>query len=97
MNRNTILCENSFIVVVTAVAYFLIYTGLASLAKPAYDSSGELIDGGMDLETGLSQYDIDLQQQSNLIRYYFDILYVTWFCQTVSIYTEWVWFVWCVV
>lgn len=33
-------------------AYIISYRQLASMAKPAYTDSGELIDGGFDMSTG---------------------------------------------
>lgn len=52
----------------TGVAWFC-FSGISSLAAPAFDEKGELVDGGADLNMG------------GFNGYYHDVLYITVFVQ----------------
>jgi len=59
--------------------YWFIYSGLLSFTKCSYDDNGELIDAGIDLNIG------------GLSEYYFDVIYITWFVQLTTIFSDWFW------
>eukprot|EP01114_Cavostelium_apophysatum_P024464 TRINITY_DN9580_c0_g1_i1.p1 TRINITY_DN9580_c0_g1~~TRINITY_DN9580_c0_g1_i1.p1 ORF type:complete len:181 (-),score=23.50 TRINITY_DN9580_c0_g1_i1:97-618(-) len=63
--------------------YWFTYAGLSSLAKVTYEN-GELADGGHDLGVGLSEY-------------YFDLIYITWFIQVATLYSEKFWWLFLVI
>eukprot|EP01119_Soliformovum_irregulare_P001672 TRINITY_DN1140_c0_g1_i1.p1 TRINITY_DN1140_c0_g1~~TRINITY_DN1140_c0_g1_i1.p1 ORF type:complete len:170 (-),score=48.31 TRINITY_DN1140_c0_g1_i1:219-728(-) len=58
---------------------FFCFSGITSLAKCSYNSTGELVDGGADLSG------------SGLVEYYFDVLYLTLFVLFSSMFSEWFW------
>jgi hypothetical protein len=61
-------------------AYLFCFYGIISLAKPIYNEKGELIYGGTDFSIG------------GVTEYYFDIIYISWFVQITSIFSDWFWF-----
>eukprot|EP00298_Acanthocystis_sp_HF-20_P019706 c2374_g1_i1.p1 GENE.c2374_g1_i1~~c2374_g1_i1.p1 ORF type:complete len:185 (-),score=39.51 c2374_g1_i1:39-560(-) len=63
---------------ITAVNVF-VFVSMTSAAKPSYDpSTGELENGGQDLHKGLYEY-------------YWDLLYITWFIQVTTTYSNYFW------
>lgn len=60
----------------------LVYWWIASLATPTYDATGDLIDGGADLNT-----------HGNLSEYAFDVVYIVVFVQLTTIISEYFWFI----
>lgn len=69
----------------TSGAYKLLYDQLAGMAKATYDDSGELIDGGFDMNGG------------GLCSYLHDVLYITIFVQLASIISDKFWLVYLVI
>jgi hypothetical protein len=86
------------------VVNLLVYSWVSSLAKPTYDETGDLLDGGADLNThgNLSEYVHCLNEIApppgflTLLgdhRYAFDVIYVIVFVQLTTIVSEYGWLV----
>ncbi|KAJ1856091.1 hypothetical protein LPJ73_002233, partial [Coemansia sp. RSA 2703] len=70
---------------VTLALELVLFSSLQSSARPRYDASGVLVDGGTDLS------------QPGLVSYMFDYIYVTWFVHVLSLVTRWAWMVYLVI
>eukprot|EP00897_Mesotaenium_endlicherianum_P007622 jgi/Mesen1/6889/ME000353S05908 len=70
---------------ITSAAYSFCYGQISTMAKPFYDESGELIDGGFDIGLG------------GLCGYYHDIIFLTAFIQVVSILSDKAWYLYLLV
>ncbi|KAL9228362.1 hypothetical protein vseg_003951 [Gypsophila vaccaria] len=71
--------------IMTSLAYTIPYKQLASMAKPAYTDSGELMDGGFDMSTG------------GVCGYLHDLIYITCFVQIASLISEKFWYTYLVI
>ncbi|KAL8143878.1 hypothetical protein V2J09_016910 [Rumex salicifolius] len=69
----------------TSLAYVIPYQQLSAMAKPAYDSNGELLDGGFDMSTG------------GICGYMHDVIYITSFVQIASIISDKFWYTYLVI
>eukprot|EP01121_Diplochlamys_sp_Union-15-3_P010228 TRINITY_DN2851_c0_g1_i4.p1 TRINITY_DN2851_c0_g1~~TRINITY_DN2851_c0_g1_i4.p1 ORF type:complete len:186 (+),score=27.32 TRINITY_DN2851_c0_g1_i4:48-560(+) len=67
------------------IANWYCFSSLKAYAKPSYSESGELIDGGADLD------------MKGLVEYHWDVLYITWFCFVTTLISDWFWLVFLVV
>jgi len=67
------------------VIYLVTYNGIVSLAAVAYDTEGELTYGGADLAG------------KGIVEYYFDLVYLTWFVQVTTVWSDWFWLIYLVV
>ncbi|CAI5518055.1 unnamed protein product [Closterium sp. Naga37s-1] len=71
--------------VITTFAYKTCFDQIASLAEATYDETGQLIDGGSDLNMG------------GLCGYLHDIIYITAFVQIASILSDWFWLIYLII
>ncbi|RMX56636.1 hypothetical protein pdam_00002411 [Pocillopora damicornis] len=77
----------SWVLLVLATAlYSGCYKFMASMAKPTYSSSGNLIDGGMDLN-----------QESGTAEHVKDLIILTVIVQGLGIFTDYMWLFWLLV
>jgi len=67
---------------VCLVTDIVLFLWISSLAKPTFNESGELIDGGADLST-----------HGQLSEYAFDVLYIIAFVQITTIFSDYFWLV----
>jgi len=67
------------------VIYLVTYNGIVSLAAVEYDTQGELTYGGADLAG------------KGIVEYYFDLIYITWFVQVATVWSDWFWLIYLVV
>jgi hypothetical protein len=57
--------------------YYFAYRHLSGFANPQYDATGDITYPGEDLGG------------KGLIEYYWDIVYVSWFTQVTSMFSNW--------
>lgn len=69
----------------TSLIYVVCYSGIASMAEPTYGPTGELLDGGSDLNMG------------GLCTYYHDLIYLAAIVQLSTILSSRFWFAFMVV
>eukprot|EP00252_Welwitschia_mirabilis_P013513 TRINITY_DN29718_c0_g1_i1.p1 TRINITY_DN29718_c0_g1~~TRINITY_DN29718_c0_g1_i1.p1 ORF type:complete len:172 (-),score=32.69 TRINITY_DN29718_c0_g1_i1:494-1009(-) len=69
----------------TSAAYAVPYLQLSSMAAPTYDGSGDLLDGGFDMNTG------------GICGYLHDVIYITSFVQLGSIISDKFWYIYLVI
>ncbi|XP_068648389.1 uncharacterized protein [Aristolochia californica] len=69
----------------TSVSYAIPYQQLANMASPAFDETGELLDGGHDMSSG------------GVCGYLHDIIYITSFVQLMSIISGKFWYTYLVI
>lgn len=63
----------------TSTIYLICYRGLAQAAEPTYSASGDIEDGGADLNLG------------GLTGYYHDLIYLSVFVQLASLLSSYFW------
>lgn len=65
------------------IVYFVLNVAVLGFfyvsAAPKYDASGALISSGQDLS------------QKGLMDFLWDFIYVTWFCEVVTLFSAWLW------
>ncbi|KAG9455824.1 hypothetical protein H6P81_000332 [Aristolochia fimbriata] len=71
--------------ILTSLGYAIPYQQLASMASPAFDENGELLDGGHDMSSG------------GICGYLHDIIYITSFVQLTSIISGKFWYTYLVI
>eukprot|EP01123_Difflugia_compressa_P015372 TRINITY_DN8591_c0_g1_i1.p1 TRINITY_DN8591_c0_g1~~TRINITY_DN8591_c0_g1_i1.p1 ORF type:complete len:171 (-),score=26.38 TRINITY_DN8591_c0_g1_i1:111-623(-) len=67
--------------IVFALLNGYIYNQLRSWAIPSFDDKGEILNPGLPLES------------EGLVEYHWDVLYLTWATQIVTLYTNWGWLI----
>lgn len=71
--------------VISTLVYKTAFDQIARLAEPTFDSNGQLVDGGADLNMG------------GMCSYLHDIIYITAFVQIASIASDWFWLAYLVI
>eukprot|EP00735_Rhodelphis_limneticus_P004615 TRINITY_DN16226_c0_g1::TRINITY_DN16226_c0_g1_i1::g.6460::m.6460 TRINITY_DN16226_c0_g1::TRINITY_DN16226_c0_g1_i1::g.6460 ORF type:complete len:176 (-),score=13.67,sp/Q54UB0/TM208_DICDI/36.31/7e-32,DUF788/PF05620.6/5.9e-42,2TM/PF13239.1/0.0014,2TM/PF13239.1/1.3e+03,2TM/PF13239.1/1.5e+04,Sugar_transport/PF06800.7/0.0034,Sugar_transport/PF06800.7/2.7e+03,DUF2919/PF11143.3/0.025,DUF2919/PF11143.3/3.5e+03,DUF3040/PF11239.3/0.16,RseC_MucC/PF04246.7/1.5,RseC_MucC/PF04246.7/3.1e+02 TRINITY_DN16226_c0_g1 len=66
-----------FAFIVMSLGTIISWILIRSAASPTFSRDGELLDAGSDLSG------------KGLIEYAFDILYITWFAQTLGLFSDW--------
>jgi len=73
-----------FFLIASLLLHYFCYSSLSSSAKPVYDAKNKdlLISGGEDIT-----------MKDSVWSYYWDILYITWVVQLLSLYSDKFWWI----